>query len=203
MPGQQRRTGPGHSRGPRRGARDGLRVPEGGVGERLRVARHRADVTRVVPEGKLPEDIRLEPLKDLDGYFPWTPPTSPQAWQTRADQLRMQMRVALGIWPAPTKTPLRPVIHGKVDRDDYTVERVYFESMPGFFVTGSLYRPKKEGRHPAVLCPHGHWANGRFYEDSEANVKKTIEKGGEALIENGRVPLQARCATRFRQRTRL
>jgi dienelactone hydrolase len=87
------------------------------------------------------------------------------------------------------------VIHGRVDRDDYTVERVYFESMPGFFVTGSLYRPKKEGKHPAVLCPHGHWANGRFYEDSEANVKKTIEKGGEAIVENGLVPLQARCAT--------
>src|SRR5687767_14095304 len=80
-----------------------------------------ADVTRVVPEGKLPEDIRLEPLKDLHGYFPWTPPTSPQAWQSRADRLRTQMRVALGIWPAPTKTPLRPVIHGRVDRDDYTV----------------------------------------------------------------------------------
>jgi dienelactone hydrolase len=154
-----------------------------------------ADVTRVVPDGKLPEDSRLQPLKDLDGYFPWTPPTSPQAWQPRADQVRMQMRVALGIWPAPTKTPLNPVIHGKIDRDDYTVERVYFESMPGFFVTGSLYRPTKAGKHPAVLCPHGHWANGRFYEDNEANVKKTIEKGGEAILENGRVPLQARCAT--------
>jgi dienelactone hydrolase len=154
-----------------------------------------ADAPRVLQEGKLPEDARLAPLKDLDGYFPWTPPTSPQAWQARADQVRMQMRVALGIWPEPTRTPLNAVIHGKVDRDDFTVERVYFESMPGFFVTGSLYRPKKEGKHPAVLCPHGHWANGRFYENSEAAVRKEIATGAEAFPENGKVPLQARCAT--------
>ena len=154
-----------------------------------------ADAPRVLPQGQLPDDVRLQPLKDLDGYFPWSPPNSPQAWQTRAEQLRTQMRVALGIWPEPTKTPLNPVIHGKVDRDDFTVERVYFESMPGYYVTGSLFRPKKPGKHPGVLCPHGHWNNGRFYEDSEANVKKAIEKGAEASLENGRVPLQARCAT--------
>ena len=43
----------------------------------------------------------------------------------------------------PTKTPLNAVIHGKIERPEYTVEKVYFESMPGFFVTGNLYRPKK------------------------------------------------------------
>ena len=154
-----------------------------------------ADVPRVLPQGRLPDDARLEPLKDLDGYFPWKPSSSIQAWQVRADQVRMQMRVALGIWPEPTRTPLNPVIHGKVEREDFTVERVYFESMPGFFVTGSLYRPKKEGKHPGVLCPHGHWANGRFYEASEAAVRKEIASGAEAFPENGKVPLQARCVT--------
>ena len=153
------------------------------------------DAPRALPQGQLPDDVRLQPLKDLDGYFPWKPLSSREAWATRAEQLRTQVRVALGVFPEPTKTPLKPVIHGKVDRDDYTVERVYFESMPGFFVTGSLYRPKKEGKHPAVLCPHGHWNNGRFYEDSEAGVKKTIASGGEVSPVNGRVPLQSRCAT--------
>ncbi len=154
-----------------------------------------ADAPRVTAQGQLPDDVRLQPLKDLDGYFPWSPPSSATAWTARAEQLRMQMRVALGIFPEPTKTPLNAVVHGRVEREDFTVERVIFESMPGFYVTGSLFCPKTPGKHPAVLCPHGHWANGRFYTNAEASVKKDIEKGAEALLANGSVPLQARCVT--------
>src|SRR5436190_8601271 len=82
------------------------------------------------------------PLKDLDGYFPWTPSPTPEAWAKRAEEVRMQVRVAMGLWPEPTRTPLNAVVHGRIERDDYTVEKVYFESMPGFFVTGTLFRPK-------------------------------------------------------------
>ncbi len=152
-----------------------------------------ADTPRVLAPGTLPDDIRLQPLKDYDGYFPWNPPDNLVAWKVRAEQLRTQLRVALGIFPEPTKTPLNAVIHGKVDRDTYTVERVYFESMPGFYVTGSLFRPKFAGPHPAVLCPHGHWTDGRFFRENDATVKKQIEKGAEAFPTNGSAPLQARC----------
>lgn len=152
-----------------------------------------AEVPRVFPPGTLPEDVRLKPLKDLDGYFPWKAPDNLAEWNVRAEKLRTQLRVALGIFPEPTKTPLNAVIHGKVERDTFTVERVYFESMPGFYVTGSLFRPKSKGPHPAVLCPHGHWANGRFYRDSDAGVKKAIESGAEEFATNGSAPLQSRC----------
>ena len=37
--------------------------------------------------------------------------------------------VATGLWPLPEKTPLNPVIHGKVERPGFTVEKVYFESV--------------------------------------------------------------------------
>src|SRR5689334_21265297 len=91
------------------------------------------------------------PLKDLDGYFPWTPSASPDAWAKRAEQVRMQMRVSLGIWPEPTRTPLNASIHGRIERDDYAVEKVFFEAMPGFYVTGSLFRPRTvTGKIPAV-----------------------------------------------------
>jgi len=47
---------------------------------------------------------------------------------------------------------------------------------------------------PAVLCPHGHWAGGRFYENTEAAAKKQIEIGAEQTMEGARFPIQARCA---------
>lgn len=149
---------------------------------------------RVLPPDKLPADQRLEKLKDLNGYFPFTPAKSREEWDRRAEQVRRQMLVALGLWPMPTKTPLNPVIHGCRDQGDYTVEKAYFESFPGFFVTGSLYRPKgKSGKLPGVLCPHGHWANGRFYDVGVEGVKKQIAKGAERFENGGRSPLQARC----------
>lgn len=118
-----------------------------------------AEAPRVLPPGELPNDQRLGELKTLDGYFPFTPCDTPEAWAKRAERVRRQMLVALGLWPMPTKTPANAVIHGKVDRGDYTVERVCLESFPGHFVTGSLYRPKgRSGPGPGVLCPHGHWA---------------------------------------------
>src|SRR5882724_2120117 len=97
---------------------------------------------RVLPEGKLPNDIRLEPLKDLDGYFPFTPPASRPDWEKRAERVRRQILVSQGLWPMPTRAPLNPVIHGRVDCGEYSVEKVFFESAPGFFVTGNLYRPR-------------------------------------------------------------
>ena len=154
----------------------------------------RAEVPRAVPSGSLPPDARLEPLKDLDGYFPMAVPESAEAWSARAEYVRRQALVALGLWPLPTRTPLRAVIHTPIDRGEYTVEHVYFESYPGHFVTGNLYRPKgRQGKRPGVLCPHGHWANGRFHDHGPDEVQRQIAKGGERFERGGRHPLQARC----------
>ena len=152
--------------------------------------------TRVLAEGKLPADARLKAPKDLDGYFPFTPPKNVEEWTERAETLRRQMRVALGIWPMPEATPLKAVIHGRVDRPEYTVEKVYFESYPGHFVTGNLYRPKNvEGKIPAVLVPHGHHPDGRFNEETEQTARNQIAEGAERFISGGRYPLQAMCMT--------
>ncbi|MCA9267585.1 MAG: hypothetical protein KDA41_03910, partial [Planctomycetales bacterium] len=151
---------------------------------------------RVLPEGKLPADARLEPLKDLDGYFPFTPPADAAAWPQRQERVRRQMLVALGLWPLPEKTPLHAVIHGKIEKDEYTVEKVSFESVPGFYVTGNLYRPKgAAGRRPAVLCPHGHASQGRFQDHGVEGVKREIASGSEKFLEGGRSYIQARCVT--------
>ncbi|MCA9224618.1 MAG: hypothetical protein KDA47_03370, partial [Planctomycetales bacterium] len=162
------------------------------VGMALSPAARADGPQRILPAGEKPNDARLKPLKDLDGYFPFQPYESNDEWAKRAERVRTQIRVSQGIWPEPTKTPLNAVVHGKKDFGDYTIEKVYFESMPGFYVTGSLYRPKNaSGRVPAVLCPHGHWANGRFYDDGEAAVKQKIAVGAEQFLNGGRSPLQA------------
>lgn len=149
---------------------------------------------RILPEGKLPADVRLGHLKDLDGYFPFQVSKSPEEWAKRAAKVKRQLQVALGIWPMPTRAPLKPVVHGAIDMGDYTVERAYFESVPGFYVTGNLYRPKgKSGKLPGVLFAHGHWANGRFHDSGEAAVRNEIFVGGERFEEGGRSPLQSMC----------
>jgi dienelactone hydrolase len=153
-----------------------------------------AESPRVLPPGQTPADIRLGPLKDLDGYFPFPVPDSRAAWHERAEALRRQLLVSQGLWPMPTKTPLNAVIHGRLEQDGYSVEKVYFESLPGFFVTGNLYRPLgKSGKHPGVLSPHGHWANGRFTDSGHEAVLREIVQGAERFEQGGRSPLQARC----------
>ncbi len=153
-----------------------------------------AGVPRVLPEGELPADSRLSDLNNLKGYFPFTPCQTSEAWARRSERVRRQLLVALGLWPMPTKTQLNPVIHGRVDREEYTVEKVFFASCPGHFVSGNLYRPKGfDGRLPGVLCPHGHWPNGRFHHHGEKKLREQIDKGAEQFEIGGRYPLQARC----------
>ncbi len=150
-----------------------------------------AEIPRALPPGELPKDVRLGPLTELDGYFPFTPPATREAWAQRSEQVRMQLRVALGLWPEPTKTPLNAVVHGRIEGAGYTVEKVSFESMPGFFFTGSLFRPRTPGPHPAVLCAHGHWKDARFWIRTDAEMKKELESGGEVLPESGKSVFQS------------
>ena len=102
------------------------------------------------------------PYRTLDDRF--DPPhfASVDAWKPRAAYLREHVLASAGLLPLPEKTPLRPSIFGEVRRADYSVSKVYFESLPGFFVTGNLYRPAGDGPFPAILSPHGHWTYGRL-----------------------------------------
>ncbi|MFO0964969.1 MAG: alpha/beta hydrolase family protein [Gemmataceae bacterium] len=140
-------------------------------------------------------DPRLGKPKDYNGYFPWTPPKDLKSWEERRPEVRTQVLVANGLWPMWDKAPLKPVIHGKIERDGYTIEKVSFASLPGHYVTGNLYRPTgKTGKLPGVLCPHGHWANGRFYENGDKGIAAEIKSGAEKTPEGAKYPLQARCA---------
>jgi hypothetical protein len=87
---------------------------------------------------------------------------SAEEWRGRAVWLREHVLASAGLLPLPERTPLNAAVFGEKVHADYTVSKVYFESRPGFYVTGNLYRPPGRGPFPAILSPHGHWANGRL-----------------------------------------
>jgi uncharacterized protein len=79
-------------------------------------------------------------------------------WEARRQMLRTAILEGMNLSPLPRRTPLNAVFSSKRIKEGYSVENVYFESIPGFFVFGNLYRPL-DGlkKHPAILCPHGHF----------------------------------------------
>ena len=110
-------------------------------------------------------DARNTYTPNTDTHFSMPAYESKAAWEARRMALREQILAAAGLMPLPAKTPLKAVMFGKLDREGYTVENVYFESMPGYFLAGNLYRPKNaQGKTPGVLLAHGHWTYGRLEE---------------------------------------
>src|SRR5262249_40273009 len=94
----------------------------------------------------------------------------------------------------PPRTPLNPVVHGKIDRPEYTIEKVFFASYPGHYVTGNLYRPKsKADKVPAVLVAHGHWTNARLADFGDAAAKEQTKIGAEKTETSARFIHQAMC----------
>lgn len=145
------------------------------------------------PLTRAADDRRLVEHRSLDGYFPFAPPTTLAAWQQRREAVRQRILVSAGLWPMPRAAPLAPQIHGRIERDDYTIDKVILESWPGFYVTGNLYRPRAAGPHAAVLSPHGHHQHGRFNEVSEGEARAQIARQAEQEQTAARYILQARC----------
>jgi dienelactone hydrolase len=97
------------------------------------------------------------------------------AWKKRAAEIREHVQFSCGLWPLPPRTPLNARIFDRVERDGYTLEKVFFETYPGFFLAGNLYRPldpgrKGSARYPAILNPHGHWKNGRMADEELGSI---------------------------------
>lgn len=78
----------------------------------------------------------------------------------RSRQVRAKILELIGGLP-DYDGPLNARTVSRIDADGYTIEKVVFESLPRYFVTGNLYLPKKPGTYPGVLFPLGHWDQGK------------------------------------------
>ena len=80
--------------------------------------------------------------------------------EARKRSVRERMLATLG--PLPEKTDLKAQVTGRLERELYTVEKVLYQSRPGFYVTGNLYLPAAGNKpYPAVLGTCGHSMNGK------------------------------------------
>lgn len=109
-----------------------------------------------------------------------------QEWRARAARVREGILRGAGLRPPPVKCALNPIVHSRREYPGYGVENVAFESLPGFFVCGNLYRPKGgQSPHAAVLCPHGHFTNpgggGRFRPDMQIRCATLARMGAVVL----------------------
>ncbi|HLF32583.1 MAG TPA: alpha/beta hydrolase family protein, partial [Cyclobacteriaceae bacterium] len=76
-------------------------------------------------------------------------------WIGRQSLVRNKLTDIVG--PFPEKQRLNARVTGEIKKDGYRIEKIIFESFPGFYVTGCLYVPEKiRGKAPAVLNVIGH-----------------------------------------------
>jgi cephalosporin-C deacetylase-like acetyl esterase len=83
--------------------------------------------------------------------------SSKEKWEPVRRKRRDELRDMLGLDPLPSRTPLRVRITGKLDQGDHVVEKLAYESVPGFYVSANLYLPRSAaGPSPAIVYVCGH-----------------------------------------------
>ncbi len=127
-------------------------------------------------------DERVGPVRTNQQGIHFKAPATKKEWEARKAEVRQRVLTACGLQPMPQKTALNPQVYGRLERDGYTVEKVVLETMPGFYLTGNLYRPAgKQGPFPGILNPHGHWETGRFNEAIQARCVGQARMGAVAF----------------------
>lgn len=106
--------------------------------------------------------------------------------QTRSDAEQyvqsVREKIALCFGPHPEKTDLNVRVTGVVERDQYRIEKIIFDSRPNFPVTANLYLPKRTGKVPAVVGTCGHSNNGKAAEAYQSFAQGLARQGYACLI---------------------
>ncbi len=146
-------------------------------------------VLREMPDGSAPGQMvsrhLLRQAKPLFEHWrgQYEQRKTPEQIATYQKTLREQFVQAIG--GLPERTPLNPKVTGVVARDGYRVEKVIFESLPGFYVTALLFLPDAS-RHPSpfpgVLVPCGHAGEAKAYEEYQTMGALLALNGMAALV---------------------
>ena len=101
--------------------------------------------------------------------------------ESYVNTVRSEIRECFG--PMPEKTPLNANVTSILERDTYRVEKVIFESRPGYMVTGNLYVPKgREGKMPGVVGVCGHSLNGKAADAYQSFAQGLARQGYVVFI---------------------
>jgi len=101
------------------------------------------------------------------------------SWEKRAKIIREGIIKGMKLDQMPKVDNNFKVISRNLrEMDGYTVENLAFESFPGFYVTGNLYRPlKPKAKNPAILSPHGHLTDKRLKVDVQTRCAVLARMG--------------------------
>ncbi|MBO7404151.1 MAG: acetylxylan esterase, partial [Clostridia bacterium] len=126
--------------------------------------------------GGIPSDSRLTADRHTDTRFPTTRFFSREEADRRREELRYNLRMAAGLYPWPEKTPMNVKREPVGSYDGFRIEKIMFETRPGFWSTGNLYLPDPmpAGKCPAILNVIGHWLRQRLTRMDEADYPQQI-----------------------------
>lgn len=100
---------------------------------------------------------------------------STEDWKRQQEKVRHTLAEIVG--PFPERTPLNARIVGTVEKADYRIENIVFESQPGFYVTSALFLPRHlSGPAPAVLYASGHAMSG-YRSGYMRTILNLVKKG--------------------------
>ncbi|MFA6928713.1 MAG: hypothetical protein WCT05_00185 [Lentisphaeria bacterium] len=128
-------------------------------------------IPQILPKSSLFTDQRLLHVRHNEYAWCAVPPVSMAEWEKRKAFTIEQVQLAAGLLPEIPALPLKAEVWGHTPYEGTIIAKVCMETLPGLKLTGNLYLPGSlQSKAPAILCPHGHWQEGRIHHDERGSV---------------------------------
>lgn len=113
---------------------------------------------------------------ELDAF--WATNSTKAKWETKRAKIRKGILDGAGIKSISRNNPKIISLTNKKEANGYSIQNIKIESLNGFFVSGNLYLPTNlTSKVPAIMCPHGHFENGRLLEYTQQRCATLARMG--------------------------